>query len=548
MPDARKRRPTRRAAAYLVVIAILLGLGAGVAGAVRSWQDRCEVVDRYALAVAPGIADAVTDVLARADTGCTSFTVSVAEPGDVTGLLGTGEGAPDLWIPDSGSWATRASAIASGPVQTILTPIATTPAVLVARVGEVPEVATWRAALALPNLRPGNPLRTGIAASAIRAALAETEDDAVAIGTVRTAMAPLAQRESDRVDEPPAGSVLFDLIASDGGVGVGTEQQLQEYIASHAPETAAPETAAPGTVALEAVVPDNGSILLDYSLVVTSPEPERHRAATAAARVLADVFATQWARDVFVEHGFRDPAGHALPDGAGLGEITTMTLTDESIAQESLRAWAVLALPIRTLVAVDVSASMNTSVGGSTLLQLTEQAARSGTAMFPGSVQAGLWVFADDLGENGQDHREVLPIRRLDATVGGHTQRELMNSLSTAVGSTAGDRSAVSDTTLAAFRQMQATYDPRAINSVIVLTDGEDDEPDGISEEDLIATLEREQNPARPVIVVTVGITADADAEALAAISHATGGTSYIAQEPGDISAIFVSALADRAG
>lgn len=540
VPGAHKRRPARRVAAYLVVVAVLLGLGAGVAGAVRAWQDRCDVVDGYTLAVAPDIEDAVTDVLARADTGCTRFVVSVAEPGDVVGLLGTGEGAPDLWIPDSASWAARASAIASGPVQTILTPIATTPAVLVGRAGEMPEVATWRAALVLPGLRPGNPLRTGVAAAAIRAALAETENDAVAIGTVRTAMAPLAQRESARTDEPPAGSVLFGLIESDGGVGVGTEQQLHEY-ASAADDAA-------GAAALEAGVPDNGSILLDYTLVVTSPEPDRHREATAAAQTLAEVLATQWARDVFAEHGFRDPAGRPLPDDAGLGDITMMTLTDESIAQETLRAWAVLALPIRTLVAVDVSASMSTAIGGSTRLHLTEQAARSGTAMFPGSVQAGLWVFADDLGENGQDHREILPIRRLDATVDGQAQRDLMNSLSTTVTSKVSDRSALYDTTLAAFRQMQATYDPRAINSVIVLTDGADDEPDGITEEELIATLEREQNPARPVVIVTVGLTADADAGALAAISHATGGTSYIAQEPGDISAIFVSALADRAG
>lgn len=541
-PGERKRRPTRRAAAYLLVVALFVGLGAGVAGAVRAWRDRCDVVDEYTLAVAPGIEDAVEEVLARADTGCTRFTVSVAEPGDVAGLLGTGEGAPDLWITDSGWWATRASAMASGPVQTVLTPIATTPAVLVGRPGQVPEVATWRAALALKDLRPGNPLRTGVAAAPIRAALAETENDPVAIGTVRTAMAPLAQRENARPDEPPTGGILLDLIASEGGVGVATEQQFHRYSTDGGD--------ALGGAVLEAKVPDNGSILLDYSLVVTAPGPERHRDATEAGRMLADIFSTQWARDVFVAHGFRDPAGRALPEGAGVGEITAMTLHDESIAQEALQAWAVLALPIRTLVAVDVSASMNTPVGGATRLQLTEQAARSATAMFSGSVQAGLWVFADDLGGDGQGHRELLPIRRLDTMVDGHLQRDLMNTLSTTVAAeaaaAAGDRAALYDTTLAAFRQMQATYDPRAINSVIVLTDGGDDEPDGIGLEDLVATLERDQNPARPVVIVTVGITDDADADALAAIAHATGGTSYIAQDPADISAIFVSALVDR--
>ena len=297
--------------------------------------------------------------------------------------------------------------------------------------------------------------------------------------------------------EPPTGSVLFDLIVTDGGVGVATEQQFQAYRSN-----------GDGSV-LEAAVPDNGSILLDYSLVVTSPEPDRHRDATAAAQELAGVFTTHWAQDVFGDHGFRDPAGHPLPDGSGLGEVTTMTLSDESMAQEVLQAWAVLALP--------------------------------------GSVQAGLWVFADDIGGGGQDHREVQPIRRLDDVVDGHAHRDLMNSLSPTVAGAVADRSALYDTTLAAFRHMQDTYDPRAINSVIVLTDGRDDGSSSIGRQELLATLERELNPARPVVIVTVGITADADADALAAISEVTGGTSYSAREPGDLSAIFVSALADRA-
>lgn len=535
VPDARTRGPARRAVAYVVAVVVLFGFGAGVAGAVRAWQHRCDASGEYTLAVAPGAADAVTEVLDRADTGCRHFTVSVAEPGDVVGLLGTGEGAPDLWIPDSGSWAARASAVASGPVQTILGPMATTPAVLVGRAGELPEVATWRAALALPSLRPGNPLRTGIAGAPLRAALAETEGDPVAVGTVRTVMAPLAQRESDHTDEPPTGSVLFDLIATDGGVGVATEQQFQAYRSN-----------GDGSV-LEAVVPDNGSILLDYSLVVTSPEPDRHRDVTAVAQELAGVFTTHWAQDVFGDHGFRDPAGRPLPDGSGLGQITTMTLGDESIAQEVLQAWAVLALPIRTLVVVDVSASMNRPVGDATLMQLVEEAARAGTAMFPGSVQAGLWVFAEDIGGGGQDYLEVQPIRRLDDVVDGQMHRDLMNSLSPTVAGAVADRSALYDTTLAAFRHMQDIYDPRAINSVIVLTDGRDDGSSSIGRRDLLETLERERNPARPVVIVTVGIGADADSDALAAISHATGGTSYSAREPGDLSAIFVSALADRA-
>ncbi|MGU3432164.1 hypothetical protein ACNHUS_04030 [Actinomycetes bacterium M1A6_2h] len=58
--------------------------------------------------------------------------------------------------------------------------------------------------------------------------------------------------------------------------------------------------------------------------------------------------------------------------------------------------------------------------------------------------------------------------------------------------------------------------------------------------------LEQEQDPLRPVVIVTVGITGDADAGALQQSSTATGGTSWIAQDPRDIANIFVEALSAR--
>lgn len=93
---------------------------------------------------------------------------------------------------------------------------------------------------------------------------------------------------------------------------------------------------------------------------------------------------------------------------------------------------------------------------------------------------------------------------------------------------------------------MQQSYDPRAVNSVIVLTDGANEDPDSITEAQLLEILAREQDPARPVIVVTIGITEDADAQTLAEISRVTGGSSYVARDPADIANVFVNALADR--
>lgn len=87
----------------------------------------------------------------------------------------------------------------------------------------------------------------------------------------------------------------------------------------------------------------------------------------------------------------------------------------------------------------------------------------------------------------------------------------------------------------------------RAVNSVILFTDGTNQDPDSLSLEELLAALQRERDPAKPVVIVSIGITGDADAETLRKISEATGGTSYVARNPQDIPSVFVDALQARA-
>ncbi|MBJ7351844.1 MAG: hypothetical protein JHD12_14925, partial [Rhodococcus sp.] len=56
----------------------------------------------------------------------------------------------------------------------------------------------------------------------------------------------------------------------------------------------------------------------------------------------------------------------------------------------------------------------------------------------------------------------------------------------------------------------------------------------------------KEQDPVRPIVIITVGVTSDADPVALQQISAATGGTSYVAEDPRDIPDVFVKALNSR--
>ncbi|GCE39821.1 hypothetical protein Rhow_003464 [Rhodococcus wratislaviensis] len=538
--SAGPEREGRSPAFYAVCAAAVIGLVASVVvvvQAVRSWADECDQVTDYTLAADPSIAPALDTILGEAkstDLGCANIAVGAATSGDIAGRLGKGTDAPDLWIPDTGAWVGKAALTAAGPVEVMTGSVASSPVVLASREEDAPTSPTWLAALQIKDIQLGNPLVTGVAQAPINAALAEGQADPVSAGTVRAALVPLAQEESARTADEPVGEEMLQGVVDNGGVAVATEQSVLEF------------TDGDGARTLAATVPPTGSNFMNFPLVVTSPAPDRHYKATQVARAVAAVLGGEEARAVLAEHGFRGPDGSPPADGRGVGRVTKLALDDESPLQDALGGWALMALPIRTLVAIDVSGSMETPAGNRSRMDLTVDAALAGNAMFPDSVSAGLWAFSQGLGGGPQDYQELVPIRRYDTVVDGLTQRALMAQQAGKVEGLIGGGTGLYDTTLAAFRTVQDSYDPRAVNSVIILTDGANEDPDSITKEQLLGILEREMDPARPVIIVTIGITDDADAATLAEISRVTGGSSYVAKDPADIANVFVNALAAR--
>ncbi|MFD4367907.1 substrate-binding domain-containing protein [Rhodococcus sp. NPDC058521] len=540
---------------YALCAVVVVGLVVSavvVVRAVQSWTQKCDGTEEFTLAASPSIAPALNSILDDGDpddAGCATFAVSAATEGEISGRLGKGDDAPDLWIPDSGTWVRRAGLTATGPVEVVTGSVATTPIVVAGRKGETPTPVTWLDVLRIENLQLGNPLTTGVAGGPILSALAEGQSDPVVAETVRSALVPLAQEESQRLADEPVGIEMLERVSANGGVAVATEQEMIEFAGDDtAMKTVGLEKAAPETAgALEAAVPKSGTTFMNYPLVVTAPSPKRHYIATAVARELAALLDGDEARKTFADNGFRDVRGEPLDSNLDIGDVAKLELRDESIGDEALGAWALMALPIRTLVAIDVSGSMASPAGNETRMDLTVQAALAGNAMFPDSVSAGLWAFSQGLGGEGRDYLEMVPIRRYDTDVDGRPQRQVMADQANEVTHLIGGGTGLYDTTLAAFRTVQASYDPRAVNSVIILTDGSNEDPDSITKEQLMDTLVDEQDPARPVIVVTIGITDDADAKTLAEISLATGGSSYVAKNPVDIANVFVNALSDRA-
>jgi len=517
-----------RVARWFVAAAVLVLASASAVFLVMEERNDCDGVERYTVAVSSDFAPVISEI--AGGIGCVAFEVVEQEPGEVSARLGA-DHVPDLWIPAGGWWASWAGRTATGPVRTVSTPLATTPLVLAGVSGDVEPVPDWRAALSVPDLVFGNPLRSGPPAGAIRAVLAEAADDPVAIGTVRPIMAPLAEQERLREEEVPVGSRLLEQISASGGTAVSTEQQVDTFRRIREDH-------------LGTAVPATGTLLVDYPLVVTA-RGERHDQASAAAAVLTEALHAGRGLDRLARHGFRDGGGRALPDDRGVGPVPVLALQDESVHREAMDVWALQALSVRTLFAVDVSASMNRDVGDASRIDLVRRATLAADDVLPESMAAGLWFFGGGVG--GEEHVEAAPIRRFDSTAEGRTHRNELTSLLASTAGTNDENTELYDTTLAAFRHVQDGYDPRAAHSVVVVTDGTDTGSE-ISKEELLEALRTEADPSRPVRVVTIALGENVDSATLEQIAAVTGGTAYRTSDPLDITNLVLTALADRTG
>jgi hypothetical protein len=254
--------------------------------------------------------------------------------------------------------------------------------------------------------------------------------------------------------------------------------------------------------------------------------------------------------------GFRTADGHLdralvgdLTDPAGLPEtVSPQAPLTLAVTQDALRTWSAVTLDARMLAVVDVSGSMDFDArNGGTRVELARDSALGGLRLYPDSAQIGLWVFSV-LENPPDDWVPLVDVGALGDAVGGGTRRDAL----AAAAQSLPDRvdaggTGLYDTTLTAYRTVQAGYDPARVNSVVLLTDGRnEDDPVGIDLPTLLQTLRDESDPARPVPIITIGMGPDADIDTLRQISQTTGGTAYQALDPGDVESVFLDAMMQR--
>lgn len=502
----------------------------GASAVTAATATSCENPETVTVAADPSIAsglEAVAAAIPATELGCSSLSVTPQDPVLTVAAIADGS-APALWIPDSSEWLDKVSA-SGQEIRRISNSVASTPVVTVSAPGSEAPTA-WTDVLGAPALHIGDPLTSAVSSAPIVAAFAEAQSRGGDLTSISAALVPVAQAQYGNLKETGSTGRIQTVDAS-GGTAVTTEQTFEAYLAAHADSR------------LTASVPSSGSVFMDYPMASVGADSS---AADDAGKLLAAALTSDTGRSVLAGLGFRG-ADQAPPVAGGVGKVGSLVPSDPTVVTKALARYEILSRPSRALAVVDVSGSMDYMQDGVTRMAATAQAGDIAIRMFPANAQLGLWAFSVDLGE-GTDYRELEPVARMDATEGDTDHRSKLLSRIDSLSSIVGGGTGLYDSVLAAYRSMQQTYDPASINSVILLTDGANDDPSSISLQELLDTLTREQDPTRPVPIITIGVTDDADTDVLEQISALTGGNSHFAPTPADIPKVFVGAISGRAG
>ncbi|MDX6249432.1 MAG: hypothetical protein QOF10_2792 [Kribbellaceae bacterium] len=461
---------------------------------------------------------------------CYQFTITaVPSATDAKDIASGSDNRPDLWVPDSSLWVAQADDGQSVP--TVAVPsIATSPLVLVGRSENFANTSSWLGAFE-GGVQPAllDPLTTSAGALTLLSIGQERAKTSTTNNQVAAVMVPIAQRLGSMPKPYTDPTGLFGRAGQDNSdvVVPASEQSFVKFQEEH------PD------VQLKAVVPQTGTLVLDYPIAVTAKSD--NAAVTEAAKSLAQEMLSDGLSQARDDAGFRDPLLSPLAGGRGVGDITQLTKPTAAAVQKALLDWTRLSLSAHSIAVIDVSGSMNQKVGDKTRMQLTIDAAANGLKLFPDNAALGLWSFSTKIGPYGADFRELVPISKLT-----QAQRNKMLTSLKAQKAIPNGGTGLFDTAIAAVKAVRSNYDSSAVNAVLLFTDGKNDDPGSPTLQQTIQTLEGLRDPARPVRIIALGMGPDVDGTELRQLAQATGGQAYVARNPTDLQQVFIDALQSR--
>lgn len=506
----------------------------------------CEATTTVTLVVAPAMADLVEVAVASLeDNGqCVELDVSTATAVEVAAAQdevdeGEEDVLPDLWVPESPAWQTVLTG--AGLTGKVLEPALAASPVGLASGSTRPAPATWLDALSSRRLVKLDPLASGAFAQTLLAPLAEAADAGGDVAAAQSALVPVAQKFGAKMAAGRNRPVTIDTIP------VGSKRLIpvteQDFLIARR-----------GNTALTWTTPRTGAAVLNFPLV----QPDAGSGGISVGSGSLDVagrtgekiaawFTSEEGIAAIADEKLRAPDGAPLPDDESVSAPNLLPAAERSQVDSTMKSWGILTVPSSVLAVIDASSSMDTVEGTSTRIGLAVGAAVTALDAFPDHARIGLWVFSINQGGDGQDWREMAALRRLDAPTGdGGKQADLLRAQAEVLPRLTGGGTGTYDTVLAAYRAAAREYNPAYYNSVVLMTDGANDDPDSISLSQLLSELEALHDPDSPVRIIPVGISADADMESLNQIAAATGGQAYEARDPQDILKVLASGLLSR--
>ncbi|MDI1462081.1 substrate-binding domain-containing protein [Catellatospora sp. KI3] len=571
----RHRDPRRNTA--LRVTAAVAAAGLVLAGSFLVYRElnapSCEGEAPLSVAASADIVDALratADSLNQqkvaVDGKCAAIEVTMVEPADMAAALAelnsvslTGIGQPsgntqipDVWVPDSATWLARlttaapafqvaqAPSIARSPV------VVAMPEPIAASLGWPAKTPTWNTLL--QAMTSGTGLRVGIVeptrdAAGLSGLLAlgaaagtGANAQAAATGALRSLASGRSVLRDDLLARFPRSK---DPAALKSGLSAASlsEQAVIHYNATKPPVPLAALYLEPAPTALT----------FPYAVMPGLPTTK-----AGVAQRLLDELRQPAFRDRLAGLGLRAADGTygsalATPKGAPAAASPNPAATPSPAAtvaavDRALSTWVAVTLPARMLAVIDVSGSMLERVataGGATRAQVTLEAARRGLGLFDDSWAVGLWTFSTKL-QGDRDYKQLVPIGQLS-----QQRNQMLATLGSITPKPDGD-TGLYDTLLAAYETVQRDWDPGRVNSVVMMTDGDNDDDNGVSLEQLLATLKEKADKNRPIQVVILAIGDKINPAPLQEITKLTGGGVFQAKDPAKIGEIFLKAISLR--
>lgn len=307
-------------------------------------------------------------------------------------------------------------------------------------------------------------------------------------------------------------------------------------------------------IPLVAVYPEEGTLFSDNPFFVLEAADWVSPEQAAGAALFTDFVQRPQNQERVLEFGFRPgnievPIAEPVTAANGVDPAqptTTLAVPDSDVMVDLIAQWSQTRKPAQVLLVLDVSGSMaDFAASGSreTKLDLATQAATTALEQFIDEDVVGLRIFSTDLGpdpETGEpvDYLDLVPLAPISQNADELT--EALSQLFPVAGTP------LYTVTADSFTDLVETFDPEKINAIVLLTDGQNDDPNNRDRSAMLEVLEGAQGEnATQVRIFPIRYGEDADSTDLELIAEATDARVYDSSDPRSIDQVFTAVISN---